>query len=86
MLMLTISSEPEKPVGVKKRPKIISSKLNKVSGKSKVGPTPFAPILEEDNYDNVIVNKSNEEAKEGASGPSYLDALKFASVYNKQAE
>lgn len=49
-------------------------------------PAPFAPILEEDNYDNVIVNKSTEEAKEGASGPSYLDALKFASVYNRQAE
>lgn len=80
-------SEPEKkPIGVKKRPKILSSKLNKQGGKSKIGPTPFAPILEEENYDDVIVNKPDEDEKEGESGPSYLDALRFATVYNKQAE
>lgn len=47
---------------------------------------PFAPILEEENYDNVIVNKLEEDGKEEASGPSYLDALKFATVYNTQAK
>lgn len=47
---------------------------------------PFAPILEEENYDNVIVNKWEEDGKEEASGPSYLDALKFATVYNKHSD
>ena len=46
----------------------------------------FAPILEEDQYDNVIINTSEEDSKQGTSGPSYLDALKFASVYNKTVE
>jgi len=47
---------------------------------------PFAPILEEENYDNVIVNKWEEDGKEETSGPSYLDALKFATVYNKHSD
>lgn len=42
----------------------------------------FAPILEEENYDNVIVNKTSEDRAEETSGPSYLSALKFATVYN----
>lgn len=42
----------------------------------------FSPILEEENYDNVIINKTEEDGKEDPSGPSYLDALKFATVYN----
>lgn len=42
----------------------------------------FAPILEEENYDNVIVNKTSDDGAEEPSGPSYLSAIKFASVYN----
>lgn len=41
----------------------------------------FAPILEE-NYDNVIVKENDTEDDGSESGPSYLSALKFASVYN----
>lgn len=41
----------------------------------------FAPILEE-NDDNVIVKENQTEDDGSESGPSYLSALKFASVYN----
>ena len=41
----------------------------------------FAPILEE-NYDNVIVKEHETDEDGGESGPSYLSALKFATVYN----
>jgi hypothetical protein len=41
----------------------------------------FAPILEE-SYDNVIVKVNETDEDGGENGPSYLSALKFASVYN----
>jgi hypothetical protein len=53
--------------------------------KKKIHSCSFAPILEEDNYDHVVVNKTKEERKE-IIGPSYLDAIRFASVYNDEAE
>ena len=55
-----------------------SESLQKYNKKSS-----FAPILEEETYDNVIVNKTSDDGVEEPSGPSYLSALKFASVYNE---
>ena len=73
--------EPEKPqpVKTKVRPQIMS-RGKKGSKKSWVHT--FAPILEEENYDNVIIKNAEEDSKNEEKGPSYLSALKFVSVYN----
>ena len=76
----------QKTYSSKFKPKTIKEcNINKESSSKHFEKKPqshsFAPILEE-NYDNVIV-KENEKDEDGSeSGPSYLSALKFASVYN----
>lgn len=62
-------------VNYKERPHVKTMHLNT-----------FEPILEEDNFDNVIVNSIQEDAKQVVNGPSYLDAIKFASVYNHKVK
>lgn len=70
-----------KPAAIKKKSKAAFLTKSKPPVKT-VQLNAIDTILEEDNYDNVIVNTVNEESKESVSGPSYLDAIKFASVYN----
>jgi hypothetical protein len=70
---------------MKKMHKALMLSSRKQPDKKKNHSSSFAPILEEDNYDHVVINKTKEENKE-IIGPSYLDAIKFASVYNDEAE
>lgn len=65
------------------QPQISKPKLRKIN---KTNIIPFSPILEEENYDNVIVKTWEEDSKGEVSGPSYIDAVKFASVYNTQTD
>lgn len=44
--------------------------------------TTFAPILEEENYDNVIIKEQEGVETNDSSESSYLSAISFASVYN----
>jgi len=69
-----------------RRGKLIANLKIKKKSINKTSQIPFAPILEEETYDNVIVNRIEEDGKEESSGPSYLDALKFATVYNTQTK
>jgi hypothetical protein len=76
---------PEKLAVMKKMHKALMLSSCKQPEKKKINTCSFAPILEEDNYDHVVVNKTKDDSKE-IIGPSYLDAIKFASVYNDEAE
>lgn len=76
----------EKNSVIKKKHRAIIISNYKQTDKRKYNSSTFAPILEEDNYDRVVVNRTKEDCKEEMNGPSYLDAIKFASVYNTQAE
>lgn len=76
----------EKNPLIKKKHRAIIISNYKQTDKRKINSSNFAPILEEDNFDHVVVNKTKEDNKEEINGPSYLDAIKFASVYNTQSE
>jgi hypothetical protein len=70
-----------KPAAIKKKSKAAFLTKSKPHVKT-VQLNTIDTILEEDNNDNVIVNAVSEESKDNVIGPSYLDAIKFASVYN----